>query len=188
MFNFIQNMDWSVLSWIQETLKCGFLDFVMPLITKLGDVGAIWLICAVIMLFSKKYRKCGIMILIGVAMGFVIGNLCLKPLIARPRPCWIDSTVQMLVPIETDFSFPSGHTLASVIAATIITLNHRKFGFVAIPLAAIIAFSRLYLYLHFPTDVLASVCFGVLIGIAVYLIVKKTFPLAYNRIRKRAKT
>ena len=86
----------------------------------------------------------------------LVGNVCLKNLIARPRPCWLDSSVRLLIADPTDYSFPSGHTLSSVIGATILTKTDRRFGDAAIPLAALIAFSRLYLYVHFPSDVLAA--------------------------------
>ena len=82
----------------------------------------------------------------------------------RPRPCWLDSSVWLLIADPTDYSFPSGHTLSSVIGATILTKTDRRFGYAAIPLAALIAFSRLYLYVHFPSDVLAAAVLGVMIG------------------------
>lgn len=88
----------------------------------------------------------------------------LKNFVARPRPCWLDSSVRLLIANPTDYSFPSGHTLSSVIGATILTKTDRRFGYAAIPLAALIAFSRLYLYVHFPSDVLAAAVLGVLIG------------------------
>ena len=94
----------------------------------------------------------------------LVGNVCLKNLIARPRPCWLDSSVRLLIANPTDYSFPSGHTLSSTIAATILTKTDRRFGYVAIPLAVLIALSRLYLYVHFPSDVLAAAVLGVLIG------------------------
>lgn len=94
----------------------------------------------------------------------LVGNVCLKNLIARPRPCWLDSSVRLLIADPTDYSFPSGHTLPSVIGATILTKTDRRFGYAAIPLAALIAFSRLYLYVHFPSDVLAAAVLGVMIG------------------------
>lgn len=94
----------------------------------------------------------------------LVGNVCLKNLIARPRPCWLDSSVRLLIADPTDYSFPSGHTLSSVIGATILTKTDRRFGYAAIPLAALIAFSRLYLYAHFPSDVLAAAVLGVMIG------------------------
>lgn len=158
------NFDWTILQWIQETLRCGALDFLMPKITLLGNGGMIWIAAALIMICTKKYRKNGILLLVGLVVGVLIGNVCLKNLVGRARPCWIDPGVPLLIANPTDYSFPSGHTLSSVIAATMLYDTDRRFGIPAIVLAALIAFSRLYLYVHFPTDVLASVLLGVLIG------------------------
>ncbi len=164
MIAILQNLDWSILHWIHSALSCGVLDFLMPKITLLGSGGAIWILTAVVLLCTKKYRKCGALLIVGLAFGVLVGNVVLKPLIARARPCWLDTSVQLLVTSPADYSFPSGHTLSSVIAATILTLTNRKFGFAAILLAALIAFSRLYLYVHFPSDVLGGALLGVLIG------------------------
>lgn len=120
------------------------------------------------MLCAKKYRRQGVILLAGLAAGVLVGNVCLKNLIARPRPCWLDDSVKLLIPISTDYSFPSGHTLSSVIGATVLTKTNRRFGWAAIPLAAIIAFSRLYLFVHYPSDILAGAVLGVAIGLAVY--------------------
>lgn len=174
MTDFIQNIDWLILNGLQDVFKCGLLDFLMPKITFLGDGGAIWLICAAIMMFGKKYRKWAVILLLGLVTGLLIGNLCLKNLIVRSRPCWLEA-VELLISNPTDYSFPSGHTLSSVIAATVLTTANKKFGYFAIPTAAIIAFSRLYLYVHFPSDVLASVILGLLIGFAWAFVCKKYF-------------
>ena len=136
------SIDWSILHWVRDVLTCPFLDFLMPKLTLLSNGGAVWLL----------------------AVGVLVGNVCLKNLIARPRPCWLDSSVRLLIADPTDYSFPSGHTLSSVIGATILTKTDRRFGYAAIPLAALIAFSRLYLYVHFPSDVLAAAVLGVMIG------------------------
>ena len=144
------------------------MDFLMPKITLLGNGGAIWILAAVILLCTKKYRKQGVLLLAGLVAGVLVGNVCLKHLIARPRPCWLDSSVQLLIANPTDYSFPSGHTLSSVICATVLTKTDRRFGYAAIPLAALIAFSRLYLYVHFPSDVLAAAVLGVAIGELVF--------------------
>lgn len=162
------SIDWSILQWIQANLQSGFMDTIMPMITALGNGGAIWIAAALALICTKKYRRQGVILLVGLAVGVLIGNVCLKHLIARPRPCWLDTSVQLLIQNPTDFSFPSGHTLSSVIGATILTMTNRRFGFVAIPLAAMIAFSRLYLYVHFPSDVLGAVFIGLIIGIAVF--------------------
>lgn len=146
------------------------MDFLMPKITLLGNGGAVWILSAVGLLAMKKYRKYGAFLLAGLAIGVFAGNLTLKPLIARPRPCWLDKSVQLLIENPTDYSFPSGHTLSSVIGATVLTKANRKFGLTAIPLAALIAFSRLYLYVHFPTDILAAAVLGVAIGLVTCMI------------------
>lgn len=158
------NFDWTILQWIQENLRCTALDFLMPKITMLGNSGMIWIAIALVMLCTKKYRKHGIILLVGLLIGLLVGNVCLKNLVARARPCWIDPGVPLLIGNPTDYSFPSGHTLSSVIAATILYDTDKRFGIPAIILAVLIAFSRLYLYVHFPTDVLAAALLGVLIG------------------------
>lgn len=162
------SLDQSILYWIHDNLSCGVLDMLMPKLTLLGSGGAIWLLAAAIMLCAKKYRRQGVILLAGLAAGVLVGNVCLKNLIARPRPCWLDGSVKLLIPIPTDYSFPSGHTLSSVIGATVLTKMNRRFGWAAIPLAAIIAFSRLYLFVHYPSDILAGAVLGVAIGLAVY--------------------
>ena len=159
----LQSIDWWILHFIRDNLACGFLDFVMPKLTLLGDKGIIWIAISLVLIATKKYRKCGLLCLAGMVIGLVVGNVFLKNLAARPRPCWIED-VNMIVSIPGDFSFPSGHTLSSVIGATILTKTDRRFGYAAIPLAALIAFSRLYLYVHFPSDVLAAAVLGVMIG------------------------
>ena len=138
------SLDWSILHWIQNMLVCPALNFLMPKITLLGNGGMIWLLASGVLICTKKYRRQGILLLCGLAAGVLVGNVFLKNFVARPRPCWLDSSVRLLIANPTDYSFPSGHA--------------------AIPLAALIAFSRLYLYVHFPSDVLAAAVLGVLIG------------------------
>lgn len=162
------SIDWSILHWIRDVLTCSFLDFLMPKLTLLSNGGAVWLLATGGLLRTKKYRRQGLLLLGGLAVGVLVGNVCLKNLIARPRPCWLDSSVRLLIADPTDYSFPSGHTLSSVIGATILTKTDRRFGYAAIPLAALIAFSRLYLYVHFPSDVLAAAVLGVMIGELVF--------------------
>lgn len=172
MLEAIQAFDWTVLHRLYETLSCGFLDFLMPKITDLGNGGVIWIIAAAALIISKKYRKYGIVMLIGLLAGLITGNLCLKNLVARQRPCWVEN-IPLLISNPTDYSFPSGHTLSSVIGAYVLASANRKFGFAAIPLAVLIIFSRLYLYVHFPTDIIASVIIGIIIGFFSIFALKK---------------
>ena len=160
--------DLPILDWIAEHLWCPFLDAVMPVITHLGDGGIICIGLALVLLCISSCRKTGIAMVFALLMGLLVCNLALKPLIGRMRPFDYQllqgKVIPLLIEAPKDFSFPSGHTIASIEAATVVLICHRKWGFAAMALAVLIAFSRLYLYVHYPTDVLASVVLG--IGIA----------------------
>jgi undecaprenyl-diphosphatase len=182
MFEIVLNYDWAVLHWIHNTLTCPVLDYLMPKITELGDGGIIWILAGFALIATKQYRKYGIILIIGLVLGVMVGNVFLKNLIERPRPCWIDHSVSLLIANPSDYSFPSGHTLASVIAATILTLSNKKFGYIAIPLATLIAFSRLYLYVHFPSDVIGATAIGLIIGLSAFHVVQK-FIFKGNKVQ-----
>ena len=160
-------LDWGILHWIQNNISCPFLDAVVPKLTMLGNAGIIWIFAGVLLLCTKKYRRQGALVLMGLLVGLLVGNVALKHLVARSRPCWLDPSVQLLIATPTDYSFPSGHTLSSTISATILTKTDRRFGYAAIPMAALLAFSRLYLFVHFPSDVLAGAVLGLVIGVVV---------------------
>jgi len=159
------NLDWIILHGLRVLTTCPLLDFWMPRITALGNSGIVWVVAAIVLLCTKKYRRYGVMLLVGLAAALLLGNLALKNLFARPRPCWLDESVPLLIARPRDYSFPSGHTMAGAIGATILTAADRRFGWAAIPLAVLIAFSRLYLYVHFPSDVLGGAVLGVGIGL-----------------------
>jgi undecaprenyl-diphosphatase len=144
-------------------------------LTTLCNNGEIWIVCGVILLFFKKYRRYGIFVLVAMLLGSLIGNEILKPLIARARPCHIDTAIELLVERPTSFSFPSGHTCSSAVAATVLTMANKKFGYAVIPVAALIAFSRLYVFVHFPTDVLAGAILGIGLGLVVSIFGNKLF-------------
>ena len=165
-------MDFKILYLINK-LHTPLLDRIMIFITELGNAGIIWIAIAIILLFIKKTRKCGILMLISLILGLILGNIILKNLIQRARPCWIDTNVTLLIPIPKDYSFPSGHTLASFEAATIIFLHNKKWGIISTMLAIFIAFSRMYLFVHFPTDILAGAILGIIISLCVYKLYKK---------------
>ena len=165
-----EGFDLPILDWIAANLSCPFLDTVMPLITALGDAGIFWMVMAAILLLFKPTRRVGLGMGIAMLMGLLLCNLALKPLCQRPRPYdYQYETFGKLIPLiierQHDFSFPSGHTIASFEAAGVIAMNNKKWGIGALALACLIAFSRLYLYVHYPTDVLASIVLG--FGLAV---------------------
>ena len=179
---FAEHFDLPILDWIAENLYCPFLDTVMPLVTKLGDAGIFWIAVAVALLIFPKTRKIGLSMGAALVIGLVVCNLTLKPLLARIRPYdyqleYFGKTITLLIATPHDFSFPSGHTLASFEAAIALTVYNRKWGIPALLLAAVIAFSRLYLYVHYPTDVLFSLLISVGIAFLACFLVKKGYAL-----------
>ena len=180
-----QQFDLPILDWIAEHLWCPFLDGVMPFVTHLGDGGILWIALAVILLCFPKYRKTGFAMSAALLMGLLICNLWLKPWIGRLRPfdyqlqCY-NRLIPLLIEAPTDYSFPSGHTIASFEAATVLLIRHKKWGIMAMVLAVLIAFSRLYLYVHYPTDVLSSIVLGIGIAFAANYFVNQGYAL-YER-------
>ena len=160
------SFDLPILDWIQANLKNGFLNEVMPIITMFGDGGIFWIACAVILLCIPKTRKTGLGMAFALIMGLIVCNITLKPLVGRIRPYDFQEKLGVVIPLLTermhDYSFPSGHTIASFEAATVLLINNKKLGIPAMILAVLIAFSRLYLYVHYPTDVIFSVFAGIL--------------------------
>lgn len=162
----------NVLWWIREHLTNPFLDIVMPYISSLAHAGEVWILLALILLCFKKTRKAGVAMGIAMACGYLIGNMGLKNLFARTRPYDV-TEVKLLVAKLHDFSFPSGHTLVSFEAATALWYYHRKWGVAALALATLIAYSRLYLFVHYPTDVLAGALLGIGIGLGACCVINR---------------
>ena len=164
-----ESFDLPILDWIQANLQSGFMDFIMPIITVFGDAGIFWIACAVILLFIPKYRKAGLSMGVALLLGVVVCNITMKPLFQRIRPYdyqeqFLNTVIPLLVDRQHDFSFPSGHTIASFEACTALMLRDKRLGIPATLLAILIAFSRLYLYVHYPTDVITSVFLGIAFG------------------------
>ena len=160
-----------ILDFIQEHIRCGFLDWFFSTITKLGDSGIFWILLAVIFLFFKKTRKTGLMMGVALLCGLIVGNITLKPLIHRIRPYDLNPDVTLLIDRLSDFSFPSVHTLSSFEGATVLMIRDKRFGVPAMVLAVCIALSRLYLYVHYPTDVLAGAILGIGFGFLAVAVV-----------------
>ncbi|MBQ5858865.1 MAG: phosphatase PAP2 family protein [Peptococcaceae bacterium] len=162
--------EFQILDWIAG-FHNSFLDAVLPVISTFGDKGIGWIILSIILLCIPKYRKAGLAMALALIFCLLIGNITLKPLIARPRPYSYFPEMQLLIPPLSDYSFPSGHTFASFASATALFLHHRKEGTAAYLLAAVIAFSRMYLYVHFPTDILAGIILGVASGFTAFKLI-----------------
>lgn len=162
----ITEFDLRILDFIQEHLQCDFLDRFMSTITHLGDAGVFWIALGIVFLFFVKTRRMGFQMLAAMALGFIIGNLILKNVIARERPYTINEIIP-LIKKPSDYSFPSGHTLASFEAAITIFFYNKKWGAGALLLASVIAFSRMYLYVHFPTDILGGILLAMFVSFTI---------------------
>lgn len=169
LYNSAISFDLPVLDWIQANMQSEFMDKFMPFITRFGDHGTFWMIVAALLFLFPKTRKTGLGMAIAMMLGLLVCNVTLKPLVARIRPYDLQEelgvTIQLLGERMHDFSFPSGHTIASFEAAVVMLKNSKKLGIPAMILAVLIAFSRLYLYVHYPTDVIASVLLGTLFAL-----------------------
>lgn len=169
----IQELELQFLLWLQE-IHTPFLDRVMTFITHLGDGGVLFMAAGAAMLFFPRTRKMGLAVLLSLLAGFLAGNLLLKNIIARDRPCWLMPEVALLIGSPEDFSFPSGHTLASFETAFSILLYNRRWGIFTLFLAAAIAFSRMYHFVHFPTDVLAAMVLAAVVAVLVHKWIEKS--------------
>lgn len=172
-------MDITILNFIQNHFHNEITDWIFPYITRMGDHGMIWVLAALCMIVSKKYRKNGILLLVILAVTHMIGEMTMKPLIARPRPFVTFPGHQLLIPAPEGYSFPSGHADSSFAAAFTLWKTNKNFGIPAFLLAFLIAFSRTFLFVHYPSDILCGAILGVLCS---YILIK--FSVFYEKKSK----
>ncbi len=172
-----------ILDWIQ-TLRTGFGDFFFPLITKLGDGGIFWIVMTLALLIFPKTRKLGLTCAVALLIDVALVNGLIKNLVARTRPYVVNPNIQLLVPKPSEYSFPSGHAAASFSFVGALAFSKCRWWIPAGVLAVIIGLSRLYLYVHYPTDVLCGALFGILFGFLAVLIVKKAEEMIKRRKSK----
>ena len=166
------NIEFAILDWLQAHLTCPLMDWLMVFFSRIGDSGLIWIIITIILLIPKRTRRYGLTCALSLLFSLLLCNLGLKPIVMRERP-FAGKEMELLVAAPQDFSFPSGHTSSSFAAATALSAHGRSWGIPAYILAVLIAFSRLYLYVHFPSDVLAGAVVGIICGILARLVIKK---------------
>ncbi|MCI5574541.1 MAG: phosphatase PAP2 family protein [Clostridiales bacterium] len=183
----IYSFDYSILNYINEHFHNAFFDGFFSIITHLADAGWFWIALAALLLCFKKTRKTGCVMGAALLMGVIFGNGILKPLIHRVRPydnaAWSPAVTRatLLISPPSDYSFPSGHTLASFEGAFGIFLCNKKWGAPALVLAVLIAFSRLYFYIHYPTDVIGGMILGIGFAVAAFFIV----GAIWNKVTKK---
>lgn len=162
-----------ILDWIQS-LHTPLLDEIMLLITHLGDMGIFWILLTIVLLLVPETRKSGLIVAAALCIDIVVCNGILKNLFARTRPFDVNTAVQLLIAAPRDFSFPSGHTGASFAAVSALYFaGEKRLWKAACVLAFLIAISRMYLYVHYPTDILGGIFVGVAAGAAGAYIVRR---------------
>ena len=168
MLDSLLRMDGQLLTAIQG-LHMPWLDPIVSLYTKLGDAGILWIALSLLMLFWKPTRRAGALALCAMVLGLLVTNLTIKPLVQRARP-WLDWPIVPLVTEKDPNSFPSGHTCAAFAAGMcwMRALPWRWGRAAAVVLAVCMGLSRLYVGVHYPTDVLAGALIGALCAWAVW--------------------
>lgn len=164
--NFITKIDISILNLIQN-LKSPLMDKIMTTITAFGNMGIFWILLIIIFLTTKEYKKMAKYMIICLLVNIIIVNLIIKPAVGRQRPFEIVDGIKLLVLKPQDPSFPSGHSAISFCMLTVILLfsKSKSLKIITSILAVLIAFSRLYLYVHFPSDVFSGIIIGVFVAI-----------------------
>lgn len=176
----LRNMDINTLYFIQNHIQNPYLNPIMIFFTNLGNAGFIWIVLSIILLFTKKFKMVGVLMLCSLAINTLLGEVFLKNFIQRPRPFQTLPNLHLLIKPPTSYSFPSGHTSSAFACAIILGYYIRKFSIPAIILAILIAFSRIYLTVHYPTDVIAGIALGIFSAIITIY--------SYEKIYKKIKT
>ena len=182
MLSIIQEIDIYILDFIQNYLHSPIVDKIMIYITMIGDRGLVWIIISLWLMAYRKYRKIGIMTLSAVLLSVLFGDVILKNIIQRERPFVYNDTIKLLIPPPSSYSFPSGPTATSFAAAGILVEVFRKYKSLIFTFAALIAFSRLYLYVHYPTDILGGIILGLICANMVYKFAGKNIKRKFRAV------
>ena len=182
MAEWITNIDFQILDWIQANMRSPFFDWLMPKLSLLGEWGIVWIVIGMILLFFRKTRRAAVIMLISTVAVLLVGELLLKNTVCRIRPCNVRPYIDIPVKRPTSYSFPSGHSSTSFACASAIFIHRRTLGIFALMLAFLIAFSRMYNYVHFPSDVLAGALLGILFTAIAVAVAKAVAPSTGSRI------
>ncbi len=172
--NGINGFDSIVMAFVQNHFHNAVTDRIFPFLTYLGEAGLVWIIASLLFLILKKTRRQGAFALCAIAAGFLLGEILLENIVCRERPFQaFPNYISLLISPPSGFSFPSGHTCASFAAATVFFCHSKKWGIPALVLACLIAFSRVFLFVHWPTDVLAGAVLGIACGLLTVFLSKR---------------
>lgn len=180
LFESITALDLSILDFIHNTLSDPVMDIIMTCLTYSIEFGAMAIFVFIIMMCIKNMRKTGFAVMGATLSVMLFGELIIKHLVARPRPFVINGAIELIIKAPSGFSFPSSHTATCFAMATAIYLFHKRLGIIAYIYAALVAFSRMYLYVHYPSDIIGGIALGIGCGISAVALVK----LIYRKIDK----
>ncbi|WP_017414050.1 phosphatase PAP2 family protein [Clostridium tunisiense] len=170
---FLHSIDKSIVDFVHYGLQNSLFDFLMPKITALGEAGIIWIVISLILIATKKHRKTGITCLVALFLSLLFTDLSIKQIVQRPRPITAYPIENSLIKIPTSYSFPSGHTSSSFAAAWVLYRIMDKYKLCYLALAGIMAFSRMYLYVHYLSDVVGGIVVGIISATLAMIIVNK---------------
>ena len=199
-FDSLLGFDLAVFEWVQG-IQNHLLTAIMTTITTLGDEGIIFIVLGLVLLFTKKYRKAGVSILVALVVMLLLNNIVLKELIARPRPFNLDPETyawwhevykypNFNIHQPSSYSFPSGHTSSAFAAAVALLCHDRKLGIPTTIFAAIMGFSRIYVEVHYCTDVIGGAIVGIIYALLGVLVAKLVYPYiekAFNAVAAKLK-
>lgn len=174
-------MEESILLWIQNNMRADWLTPVMKAVTTLGNVGILWIIMSLVFLIIPKMRKTGFITSLALIFDLLAVNVLIKNLVRRTRPYEVIEGLTSVIGKQSDFSFPSGHTAASfAFAFAVMFVAPKKIWIPVMVTATLISFTRLYLGVHYPTDILG----GVIIGFVCGLLAVKAVNLIEKKLKK----
>ena len=164
----------SVLEWF-DSIHRSVLDPLMVGITYSATSGLIWFVLGFLMTCSQRWRRCGVSVIVAVVLAYIVVDVVLKPLVCRERP-FDFADFDLLIAAPDTWSFPSGHTASAFAGATAILIHNRRWGAVAMVYAVLVGISRLYLCVHWPTDVVAGAVVGVAVAVVAVWFMSRWIP------------
>lgn len=171
MLDFLRKVDNIILNWINVRLRNKTFDKIMPIITSIGNLGIVWIIISVLLLLRKNnYKVLGQMIIISLIITTIIGEGIIKNIVKRKRPFYGDDDKKILITRPITYSFPSGHTASSFAVATVFIKTDNAASLGIVLLANLIAFSRVYLGVHYPSDVIGGGIIGTICGFITFIL------------------
>ncbi|MEF2112569.1 MULTISPECIES: phosphatase PAP2 family protein [Clostridium] len=180
--NEIQKIDDYILFFIKKYGQNRCLDIIMPIVTFMGNMGIIWFIISIALILDKPYRIIGNSVILTLIISTIVGEGIMKHIVRRVRPCNKQDYVSNFYLKPTSYSFPSGHTLSSFAAAEMLSIYFIQYKLVFMIIAFLIALSRLYLYVHYPTDVIAGVIVGVLCSKIIFIVLQQGYNSSIQQI------